>query len=93
MVKSHPYQETLVSSGKTITVIRKFSEYSNSEEFKWHWDEEDRIIEALEKTDWMIQFDNEIPKLIDGEIFIPKGVYHRVIKGNGDLKISVKKLI
>ena len=75
------------------TYERVFSKLVNPSELKWHWDEEDRIIKALEKTDWMIQFDNEIPRLIEGEIFIPKGVYHRVIKGNGDLRISVKKLI
>ena len=25
-------------------------------------------------------------------IFIPEGEYHRIIKGNGDLKVRVKKL-
>jgi hypothetical protein len=41
----------------------------------------------------MIQLDNELPKIITGEVFIPKGVYHRVIKGNGDLEIKLTKLI
>ena len=58
MVKSHPYQETLVSSGSTETVIRKFSEYSGSEEFKWHWDEEDRLVHRVHETDWQLQLDN-----------------------------------
>jgi hypothetical protein len=40
----------------------------------------------------MIQLDNELPILLEKgkEIFIPKGLYHRVIKGNGDLKVSIK---
>jgi hypothetical protein len=35
--------------------------------------------------------DNQMPKsLTEGkEYFIPKGVYHRVIKGNGDLKVEI----
>jgi hypothetical protein len=40
----------------------------------------------------MIQIDNELPKQIRGEVFIPMGIYHRVIKGTGDLKIKLKKL-
>ena len=39
----------------------------------------------------MIQIDNELPKQISGEVFIPMGVYHRVIKGTGDLKIKLIK--
>jgi hypothetical protein len=90
MVKdSLPFKERNMPEG---TYERVFSKSVNPSELKWHWDEEDRIIEALEKTDWLIQFDNEIPRLIEGEIFIPKGVYHRVIKGSGSLRISVKKL-
>jgi hypothetical protein len=33
-----------------------------------------------------------INKEIRGEVFIPMGVYHRLIKGKGDLKIKLKKL-
>jgi len=39
-----------------------------------------------------VQLDNELPKVITGSIFIPMGVYHRVIKGTGNLKIKLKKL-
>jgi hypothetical protein len=28
---------------------------------------------------------------IEGEVFIPMGVYHRLIKGTGDLKIKLTK--
>lgn len=31
-------------------------------------------------------------KKIEGEISIPKGIFHRVIKGNGDLEIELIKL-
>jgi len=39
----------------------------------------------------MIQIDNELPKIID-KVFVPIGVYHRVIKGTGDLKVKITKL-
>jgi hypothetical protein len=95
MVKAHsnrPYQETLVASGKTETVIRKFSEYSDSNEFKWHWDEEDRLIHMVHKTDWKLQLDNELPIQIKSTIRISKGTWHRLIKGTGDLSIIVEKI-
>jgi hypothetical protein len=57
----------------------------------WHRDREDRIIESIGETDWQVQLDNELPKVIKGEVFIPMGVYHRVIKGTGDLKIKLTK--
>lgn len=84
-----PYKEIEIE--KNI-FIREFPKESNSEEMKWHRDYEDRIIESISDTDWLIQLDNELPKRIEGQIFIPMGVYHRLIKGSSDLKIKLKKL-
>ena len=72
--------------------IRTFSESTNSDEFKWHRDRESRLVTVLEGQGWGIQFDNELPQdLVKGqEIVIPEGVYHRVIKGNGNLKVSIE---
>ncbi len=50
------------------------------------------IREFYQETDWLIQLDDEIPKKIEGQIFIPMGIYHRLIKGSGDLKIKLQKL-
>lgn len=83
-----PFQETKISDN---TFIREFSQDTDSGEFCWHRDRESRIIESLSSTDWMLQIDNELPKNIEGEVFIPMGVYHRLIKGSGDLKIKVIK--
>lgn len=74
------------------TFVRIFSQDTLEEELRWHWDEQDRIIEAIEETDWQFQFDNCLPIPINTQIRIPKGVIHRVIKGTGDLKITVMKL-
>lgn len=72
--------------------LREFSERVESEELKWHFDDEDRMVKTLHKTDWMIQFDNKMPQKLseNREIFIPKGVYHRLIKGTGDLKVKIR---
>jgi hypothetical protein len=84
-----PFKETKISDN---TFIREFSQNTDSGEFMWHRDFESRIIESLEETDWMIQLDDELPKKIEGEIIIPMGIYHRLIKGTGDLKIKLIKL-
>ena len=72
--------------------IRTFSQDVNQFELVWHRDKEDRIVTPLHKTDWKFQIDNDIPRVIQKEIFIPKETYHRLIKGSGDLKVKVKKL-
>lgn len=73
--------------------IRTFTEDVEDSELVWHRDKEDRIVESVGKTNWMIQMDNEVPKVIKGEFFIPKDTYHRVIKGDGDLTVKIKKLV
>ena len=84
-----PYKETKIEDN---TFIREFSQDTDSGEMMWHRDRESRIIESIEETDWMVQIDNKLPKKIEGEVFIPMGAYHRLIKGTGDLKIKLKKL-
>lgn len=84
-----PFQETKI--GENV-FVREFSQDTDSGELMWHRDREDRIVEPIEDTDWMVQLDNELPKKIEGEVFIPMGVYHRLIKGTGDLKVRVIKI-
>lgn len=84
-----PFQETKLSDNE---FIRVFNQNTDSGEFMWHRDREDRIIEPTEPTDWKIQIDNELPKVVEGEVFIPMGVYHRLIKGTGNLKIKLQKI-
>lgn len=83
-----PFRETRISDN---TFIREFSQDTDSGEFMWHRDFESRIIESIVDTDWGIQLDNQLPMKIEGEVFIPMGVYHRLIKGTGDLKIKLTK--
>lgn len=72
---------------------RIFDEDVDPEELKWHRDGEDRKVRALFETDWKIQLDNELPQSLKEEVFIPKGAYHRLIKGTGDLVVVVKKIL
>lgn len=83
-----PFVETRMTE---YTYLREFSQETDSGEFMWHRDREDRIVEAVGETDWMVQLDDELPKRIEGRVEIPMGVYHRLIKGTGNLKIMVTK--
>jgi len=85
---SLPFQETKLENN---IFIREFSHDTDSGEFVWHRDRESRIIEPIGETDWLIQLDDELPKKIEGKIFIPVGIYHRLIKGTGDLQIKLEK--
>ena len=84
-----PYQD-IHQENKTVT--RVFDQDIDPIELMWHRDQEDRIVEAIEPTDWQVQLDNELPTLIDRPIFIPKYVWHRTIKGTGPLKVKITKI-
>jgi hypothetical protein len=83
-----PFVETRLDDS---VYLREFSQETDSGEFMWHRDREDRIVEAVGDTDWMVQLDDELPISLNGKVSIPMGVYHRLIKGTGDLKIKVTK--
>jgi hypothetical protein len=83
-VTGRPYSE-LIEDGY---IIREFSQDLSAFELVWHRDKEDRLVEAMHKTDWKFQLDNEVPTELN-RIFIPKETYHRVIKGTGNLKIKI----
>jgi hypothetical protein len=72
--------------------IRTFSKDTEPDELKWHRDREERIVSPIGQNDWLFQRDNELPKPIEGDIRIPKGEWHRVIKGTTDLVVRVQKL-
>ena len=70
---------------------RVFSESVDNNELKWHKDQYDRIVFVESGTGWKLQMDEELPQdLQEGQkYFIPKETFHRVIKGTGDLKITI----
>ena len=75
-------------------IVRTFSSDVDSDELKWHYDLNDRIVNVVGGDNWLLQFDNQLPEKLTPlkEYFIPKGVYHRVIKGDGDLVVTITEL-
>jgi len=84
----NPYKDIEVTD---TYIIREFSDNINPIELMWHRDDENRTIEIIGDTDWKIQLDNQLPTSINEQIFIPRHLYHRVIKGTGTLKLKIHK--
>ena len=70
-------------------IIRTFSQNVHEDELVWHRDRNDREVRALGPTDWQFQLEDSIPQHLQDRIFIPKDTYHRLIKGTGDLDLSI----
>jgi len=83
-----PYIDSEVTENSKIRV---FNSDVDSGELHWHRDRETRLIEVIEGDGWKLQLDDKLPVKMNvgGEYLIPEGVYHRTIKGNGDLKIKI----
>lgn len=83
-----PYQDLQITEKSKIRV---FESNVDSGELHWHRDRETRLIEVLEGNGWMLQLDDELPveMKMGNQYLIPEGVYHRTIKGEGDLKIKI----
>lgn len=73
------------------TKYRVFKESIDSRELLWHHDKKDRTIRIFSGVDWKLQMDDELPMpLEEGKDYrIPNHIYHRVIKGKGDLIIRI----
>jgi hypothetical protein len=84
----NPYSEEHLSSTE---VVRIFSSDLHPDELKWHWDEENRIVEFINENDWQFQFDNLLPQKCQGKIYIKAGTWHRIIKGSSDLEVKITK--
>jgi len=89
MVKK-PYSER---EDDGTSKVRVFESDVKSGELKWHWDEEDRLVELLEPTDWFFQIDNNLPVRFPQSILIERGTWHRVIKGDGRLVVRITKVV
>jgi hypothetical protein len=79
-----------IDSGK---IVRTFSPDVDSNELKWHQDLKNRKVTILTDGGWSFQMDNELPvKLLSAsQIYIPKFVWHRVIKGDSELKVEIEE--
>jgi len=85
-----PFEETKDKLGK---ITRTFSPDVDSDELKWHQDLKDRKVTIIEDGGWSFQTDDSLPnKLVVAEqLWIPKFVWHRVIKGKSNLVVEIEE--
>ncbi len=83
-----PYTDIIEADG---TTSRLFSASTKPEDLKWHMDDEDRVITVLGETNWQFQFEDQLPVPLNKPIFIERHQWHRLIKGDGPLMISIYK--
>lgn len=74
-------------------LVRTFLPNVDSVELKWHQDIKDRKVTIIEDGGWKFQMENELPvkMLRASQIFIPKLVWHRVIKGTEPLIVEIEE--
>ena len=93
---TRPYTEELLEKHGTSEKyrVRTFDQDLEDRELIWHRDEDTRRVTVLNGQDWKLQLDNELPQtLIVGKRYaIPRMVYHRVIKGQGNLVVKIENI-
>ena len=92
----------VVSSGKPYhefdlqcnEKLRLFYEGVSEEDLVWHRDLKTRHVSVMDGEGWKLQMDNEQPLelKIGDKHTIPKMVYHRLIKGTGNLVLRIREL-
>ena len=89
MVNNFPFEQVITDN----KIVRTFNQDVDDDEFKWHQDLKDRWVTILQSEDWEFQIDNQLPNKLNvgGKIFIRKFAWHRVIKGKGDLVVSIEE--
>jgi len=85
-----PYKETRKTQN---SFIREFSQNTRQEDLLWHKDRKDRIIRIIKSDGWKLQLAEGLPfPLLEGKnYFIPSHSWHRVVRGNGHLKILIQE--
>lgn len=74
--------------------IRTFDpSVTESEEYIWHVDKNDRKITVLEGCGWKFQYDNQLPMNINVKdtFVVPRMVYHRLIVGKTKLRLRINE--
>ena len=90
MDSGKPYKDIEIGDNY---VVRDFDENIDPIELMWHRDNEDRVVEVLNTTDWKFQYDNQLPIPLKENVSlkISRHDWHRVIKGTGNLKLRIIK--
>jgi hypothetical protein len=84
-----PFQQYI----KEDKMVRVFTPDVPADELKWHQDLKDRKVTIVEDGGWEFQIENELPIKLSyaKQISIPKFVWHRVIKGSGNLIVEIEE--
>ena len=79
-----------IDNGK---IYRTFSPEVDDDELKWHQDLNDRKITVIEDGGWSFQMEDDLPNKLSiaEQFYIPKFVWHRVIKGEGTLIVEIQE--
>ena len=74
-------------------ILRTFFPDTEEEELKWHQDLKDRKVTIIEDGGWQFQMEDSLPNKLSvaEQIYIPKFVWHRVIKGTGKLVVEIEE--
>lgn len=61
-------------------------------QYRWHYSSENREIEVLISNEWLLQYENHLPRVVlNGDAIIFKNqVEHRLIPGKGVLVLRYK---
>ena len=73
-------------------IIREFGNDIDPIELMWRRDDEERLVEVLEcGKDWKFQYEDDLPINLEPKttVFILRHQWHRVWKGEGNLKIKI----
>ena len=72
---------------------RVFKKNVKKEQLIWHKDRKDRVVKVIYGTGWKLQCDNELPIELElgRNYYIKKEEFHRLHKGNGELKLEIKE--
>lgn len=85
-----PYSEEVCGGVRRRTFAADVPE----RELVWHFDLEHRRVRAVaECPGWMLQMDDCLPFPFPRQPYrIPAGVYHRVLRGTGELVVEIQVL-
>lgn len=91
-MSNKPYTEVLLENGNRFRVFAESTEVSD---LVWHQDQNNRKIYVHDSAGWQIQFDNQLPTILEsGNVYtVPRDTWHRVIKGQGNLVIQISEQV
>ena len=87
-----PFEDFENSIYKNI-FTRVFKENVKDKQLIWHKDRKDRVIKVVWGTGWKLQYDNDLPIELElgRNYYIKKEEFHRLHKGNSELKLQIKE--